>query len=178
MFYGYAAVVKTEISSIIISGEILSNDSLSDEQLKENTMKWLTLTLLPFCGLAFALTGCSSGPDMKEGKWEISTEMGMKGIPVKMPAISFSQCLSKKDIIPRNQEQAQSNCSVTERKTDGDTVSWKLVCKNGATETISDGMITYSGVLFSGKIDITMSGGPIAMTATNTITGKYLGPCD
>ncbi|THB76802.1 MAG: DUF3617 family protein, partial [Desulfobulbaceae bacterium] len=121
---------------------------------------------------------CSSGPNMKEGKWEIATEMGMKGVPVKMPAMLYTQCLTKKDFIPGTEQQTQNNCTMTEQKSDGDTVSWRMECKDGATETTSEGMITYSGVLFSGKIDITISGGPVAMNASNTITGKYLGPCD
>ncbi len=126
---------------------------------------------------AFLLTGCRMGPDMKEGKWEITTEIGLKGIPIKMPAMASTLCLTKKNPIPQEQPPDR-NCAVTEQKTDGDTVTWKMVCRDNGAEVTSEGMITYSGVLFSGKIDTTISGGPMAMTASNTITGKYLGPCE
>lgn len=128
-------------------------------------------------GAFFLLTGCQMRPDMKEGKWEITTEMGLKGIPIRLPAIATTQCLTQKNPIPQEQS-LERNCRVTEQKTEGDTVTWKMVCKDNGTEVISEGMITYSGVLFSGTIDTTISGGPVAMTATNTITGKYLGPCE
>lgn len=133
--------------------------------------------LLLVCGAALWLTGCQMGPDMKEGKWEISTEMGLKGIPIRMPAMVETQCLSKKNPIPQKQS-AERNCTVSEQKIEGDTVTWKSVCQEGGTEMTSVGMITYSGVLFSGQIDTTISGGPMTMTASNTITGKYLGPCN
>lgn len=127
-------------------------------------------------GAAFLLTACQMGPDMKEGKWEINTEMGLKGIPIKLPAMASTLCLTQKNPIPQEQ-LPERDCVVTEKKTNDDTVTWKMVCKDNGTEVISEGMITYSGVLFSGKIDTTISGGPMAMTASNTITGKYLGPC-
>lgn len=136
-----------------------------------------TIAVMGIC-LFLGLIGCSSGPDMKEGEWEISTEMGMKGIPIKMPAMSHTQCLTKDDLIPQGENQQQANCSVSEQKVEGNTVSWKMVCTEGSTETKSEGFITYSGVLFSGKVDITISGGPVSMTANSTITGKYLGPCN
>ena len=128
-------------------------------------------------GAAFLLTGCQLGPNMKEGKWEITTEFGLKGIPIKMPAMASTQCLTKKNPIPQEMPP-ERNCMVTEQKTDGDTVTWKMACKDNGAEVTSEGMITYSGVLFSGKIDSTISGGPMAMTASNSITGKYLGPCE
>lgn len=130
-----------------------------------------------FFGVVLLLAGCQAGPDMKEGRWEINTEMGLKGIPIRMPAVAETQCLSKKNPIPQKQSP-ERNCTVTEQQTEGDTVTWKTVCRDNGTEMISEGVITYSGVLFSGKIDTTISGGPVAMTASNTITGKYLGPCE
>lgn len=136
-----------------------------------------TAAFLLVFGTVFLLTGCQGKPDMKEGKWEITSEMGLKGIPIKLPAVASTQCLTKNNPIPQEQPPDR-NCIVTERKTDGDTVTWRMVCRDNGTEVTSEGMITYSGVLFSGKIDTTISGGPMAMTASNTISGKYLGPCE
>ena len=140
-------------------------------------MKRSSAAFVVLIGAAFLLTGCRMGPDMKEGKWEIATEFGLKGIPIKMPAMASTQCLTKKNPIPQEQPR-ERNCLVTEKKTDGDTVTWRMVCKDNGAEVTSEGMITYSGVLFSGKIDTTISGGPMAMTVSNTITGRYLGPCE
>jgi len=131
-----------------------------------------------FMCLACLTAGCSSGPNMKEGRWEISTEFGMKGIPIRMPAISYTQCLDKHHLFPRDEKQMASGCEVTEQEIEGDTVKWQVTCDNNTTRTISNGMITYSGVLFSGTIDVTIDGGPVAMNATSTVVGKYLGPCE
>ena len=137
-----------------------------------------SLTIIYIFVLTLTAAGCSTGPDMKEGEWEITTELGMKGIPIKMPSMFYTQCLTKKDLIPRTGEQKEQNCTITDQKAEGDTVSWEAICKDSRTEILSEGSITYSGVLFSGQIDVTISGGPMSMTATNTITGKFLGPCD
>lgn len=135
----------------------------------------LAVVVLGSVGLLAA--GCSSAPDMKEGRWEISSDFGMKGIPIRMPTISYTQCLDKANFIPRDQKQMGPECSVTEQQVEGDMVRWQVTCDNGTTQTISKGLITYSGVLFSGTIDVTINGGPVAMNATSTVVGKYLGPC-
>mgnify|MGYP001550082753 CR=1 FL=1 len=127
--------------------------------------------------LFFSVMGCSSGPDMKEGMWEISTEVGMKGIPLKLPSAVYQQCLSKRNLIPRDGQNSSQVCQVDEQATDGDSVSWKMVCQENNAEIISEGMITYHGVLFSGQVETTFKGGPVSMNATSTVTGKYLGPC-
>jgi hypothetical protein len=127
--------------------------------------------------LAFVVGGCSSGPDMKEGKWEITAEISMKGIPMKMPAMTHEQCLTKEELIPQQEQQAEQNCTISEQTTNGDTVSWNVVCKDGSMESKSDGTISYHGETFDGTINMVMSGGPVSISSTSTVTGKYLGPC-
>ncbi len=97
---------------------------------------------------------------------------------MKMPAMSHEQCLTKEDMIPQSGQKDQGNCTVSDQKTSGDTVSWKVTCKNANIESTSDGTITYKGETFNGTINMTMSGGPMTMTGTTTITGRYLGSCD
>lgn len=136
------------------------------------------LALIGIITLVLGLGGCSSGPDMKEGKWEITAEISMKGLPIKMPAMSHEQCLTKEELIPQDLgPQAVPNCTVADQKTSGDTVSWNMVCKDGSMESKSDGTITYHGDTFAGTINMTMSGGPVSITSTSTITGKYLETC-
>lgn len=135
------------------------------------------IAIVGFIFLVLGIGACSSGPDMKEGKWEITAEVSMKGIPMKMPAMSHEQCLTKEEMIPQEGLQTEQNCTISDQKTSGDTVSWNIVCKDGSMESKSDGTITYHGDTFEGTINMTMSGGPVSITSTNTITGKYLGPC-
>ncbi len=127
--------------------------------------------------MIFLVAGCSSGPDMKEGKWSITTEVSMTGLPMKVPAMSHEQCLTKKDMIPQEGQQGNQNCTVKDQKINGNTVTWKVICKGGNGESTSDGTITYKGESFTGTINVVMTGGPMTMKASNTLTGKYLGPC-
>ncbi len=136
------------------------------------------VAIILFILVALGIVCCSSGPNMKEGKWQITSEISMKGIPMKMPAMSHEQCLTKKDMIPQNGQKDQGECTISDQKTSGDSVSWKVTCKNANVESTSDGTITYKGDTFNGIINMTMSGGPMTMTGTTTITGKYLGSCD
>jgi hypothetical protein len=128
--------------------------------------------------LVIGVGGCSSGPDMKEGKWEITAEVSMKGIPMRMPAMTHEQCLTKEELIPQEGQQAAQNCTISDQKTSGDTVSWNVVCKDGSMESKSDGAIIYHDETFEGTINMIMNGGPVSISSTNTITGKYLGPCE
>ena len=137
-----------------------------------------TLTIIGILFLVLGVAGCSSGPNMKEGKWEISTKVEMKGLPMQIPAMTMQQCLTKDDLIPKNHPKGQNNCSVSDQKINGDTVSWKVTCKSGASETASEGSITYKGETFDGTINVAMNGGPISMKATTVMSGKYIGPCD
>jgi hypothetical protein len=67
---------------------------------------------------------------------------------------------------------------VSDKKVNGDTVSWKVVCKNGNSESTSEGSITYKGDTFAGTIHVSMNGGPVSVKATNVMSGKYVGPCE
>ncbi|MDX9709788.1 MAG: hypothetical protein RBT64_09555 [Trichloromonas sp.] len=38
--------------------------------------------------------------DMQDGQWEITTRVEMPGIPVQIPPMTVSQCITQKDLIP------------------------------------------------------------------------------
>ncbi len=138
--------------------------------------KLIFLLLVIFVTLG--LTSCSSGPNMKEGKWQITSDISMKGVPMKMPAMTHEQCLTKKDMIPQSGQKGEGSCTVSNQIINGDTVNWEVVCKNANVESTSKGSITYSGDSFKGTIEMTIAGGPMTMTGTTTLSGKYLGSCD
>ncbi len=124
------------------------------------------------------LGGCSgSKPDLKEGKWKVTAEVNMKGVPFKMPPMVYEECLTQNDIIPSNNE-LEDGCKLTGPDIKGNTVSWRSVCTNtdGSVAT-SDGTITYAGETFTGSIAINISG-EMPMSAQNTLTGQYIGACD
>lgn len=127
--------------------------------------------------------GASAEPNMQEGKWEMTVKMDMSGMPnmpITIPPTTFTQCLTKKDLVPQKAEK-NTDCKMISNKIEGNTVTWVVQCnhKDGSV-TDSDGKITYKGASFDGVINMTMKGGkrgggPGKMS--NKISGKRIGDC-
>ena len=130
----------------------------------------LALCVLPT--LAFAASPA------KPGKWEMTMQMEMTGMPMKMPAHTVTYCLTKEEaenpekLAPEGRKN--SDCKRTDLKIDGNTVSWKVECEK--SKMTGEGKVTYSGDGFDGGMHMTMASGG-EMNAK--YSGKYLGPtCD
>ena len=109
-----------------------------------------------------------AAPNMEDGLWEITSTLDMPGMPSK----SFTQtsCLTKEKAVPQT---AESGCTIKDMKTQGNTVTWTVVCKEG----MSTGKVTYAGTTMDGVIETTVKTNGKTMTMKNTIKGKRLGPC-
>ncbi|HDP24790.1 MAG TPA: DUF3617 family protein [Deltaproteobacteria bacterium] len=120
-------------------------------------------------------TAFAAGPNMNPGKWEITTQTEMAGMPMSMPAVTHTQCITGDELIPQSQE-ANQECQVSDIKFSGDTVTWKIVCsgQNGRME--GTGSVTYRGDTMEGTMDMIISGAN--MQVTNKISGKRIGNCD
>ncbi|BBO74094.1 lipoprotein [Desulfosarcina widdelii] len=113
-----------------------------------------------------------SAVDMEEGMWEITTKVKMQGMEI--PPQTFSQCITKKDMVPQNNDPSQQgNCTVSDVQTSGNTVSWTMVCKTEGGEMKSKGKITYHGDSFTGESTSEMMG----MVIVTEMSGKRTGPC-
>jgi hypothetical protein len=118
--------------------------------------------------------------NMKEGKWEISGEMKLEGMPFPMPPVpvKFEQCLTKKDMVPMKREKNQ-DCKTPDVKTDGSTVTWSTECKdkNGVTE--STGTATYKGDVFTSTMHTKTTNAKGSKTeSTMKMSGKRIGDCN
>ena len=127
----------------------------------------ILLTLISIC---FA----GSVPNMREGKWEITTKMEMPGMPMSMPPVKNTQCLTKKDLVPQNSQPGQE-CTVSQTKVTGNTVTWTVQCKGQGGDMKGTGEMTYSGDSLKGTIKIPMPQANMEMT--NHITGRRIGDC-
>jgi len=129
----------------------------------------LLLSVAMFWGIAFA------GPNVKPGKWEITTKTEMTGMPMTIPPVTHTQCLKEGNLVPQS-EEANQECKVSDVKVSGDTVSWKLVCsgKNGRME--GTGKTTYSGETMEGEMRMVIQGAGVEVK--NKISGKRIGECD
>ena len=116
---------------------------------------------------------------MKEGLWEITSKTEMPGMPFAMPATTFKQCITKKDLVPQGKNTSQQSCKMIDNKISGNTVTWTMICDQGGTSSKSTGKISYNGTTFSGEMKMQTSN-PRAggmMDITTTMTGKRISDC-
>jgi hypothetical protein len=137
----------------------------------------------PFAALIIAVTAAvlsavsisfaGSGPNMQEGLWQITIKMEMPGMPMSMPTMTHTQCITNENMVPRGSPQQADECKITETKVEGDTVIWTMECDSPEGKARSTGKITYSGDTFKGTIKMTMQG----METIQHISGQRIGNC-
>ena len=129
--------------------------------------------------LFVATTPVLAEVNMKEGKWEISGEMKMEGMPFPMPPVpvKFEQCLTKKDMVPVKREKNQ-DCKTPNAKIEGDTVTWSMTCTDKNRVTESTGSATYKGDVFSSTMHTKTTDAKGSKTeSTMKMSGKRTGDC-
>ena len=131
------------------------------------------IVIVAVAGLLLCINDAHAGPDVKEGKWEITVKMDMPGMPMEMPPATFTQCLSDQDNIPVNKQEMQ-NCTLVDSSVSGNTATWVMKCDQAGEQLTSRGSITYSDDTFSGESQIQMQG----MDITQKMRGRRVGDCD
>lgn len=118
-------------------------------------------------GTAFA------GPNMNPGKWEITTKTEMAGMPPQ--SRTHTQCVTADDLVPMSRD-AHQECQVTDIRTSGNTVSWKISCGGQGGQMKGTGSTTYSGNSMNGVMDMTIVS--YGTKVKNILSGRRVGPCD
>jgi hypothetical protein len=113
-----------------------------------------------------------SGPAMNEGQWEMTIETEMQGMPMKMPPITFSQCITEQDPVPQGQQPGQQ-CAAKDVVTKGNTVTWTIECDTPGGKSTGKGKVTYDKDTMEGSMTMSTQG----MEMTTRFKGKRLGPC-
>ncbi len=126
--------------------------------------------------ITISISFADSSPNMKEGKWEITTKTEMPGMPMQMPAVTQVQCLTKEDLVPQNSQQGGGDCKITDIKVAGNTVSWTMHCSGQGGETKGSGEITYSGDSFKGTMKMIMTQANMKMVSV--MNGTRIGDCE
>ena len=116
------------------------------------------------------------GLDFQEGRYEITTAIKMPDTPGAPPQTTITRCMTPQDPLP-DQSSADPNCQVIDMKTQGNTVTWKVECKQEGQIMKGNGKMTYYGDHFEGTVDIVMLDPDGNMTITNVIKGRRVGPC-
>ncbi len=116
-----------------------------------------------------------SGPNINDGKWEITVTTAMSGMPVKIPTQTYTTCMNKENYIP-NQEGNfdQEKCKIVKHQVSGDTVSWEMECKGQEETIINKGRLTYKGDTFEGEVSTKI---PNQGEMLQKMSGKRIGPC-
>lgn len=131
----------------------------------------LIILAILFSTVSISIAG--SGPNMKDGLWEITTKVEMAGMPMQMPAITHTQCITKENAVP-DSSQPDQKCKIIENNIAGDTVTWKMECDTPDGQATATGEITYMGETFEGEMKMNMQG----MEMLHKMNGKWIGECN
>ena len=128
--------------------------------------------------LAVAVTALAQTP-MRPGQWEVTMTMEMANMPMKMPPIKTAQCVTAEQVkdpgkaIPTGPGQNPNNCKMSDYKTEGSKVSWKMAC-DGQEPISGTGEMTFDGdSAYVGAMTMTTGRGTMSMK----YAGKRLGEC-
>ncbi|MGD9010426.1 MAG: DUF3617 family protein [Desulfobacteraceae bacterium] len=117
------------------------------------------------------------GLDFKPGKYEITSQVEMEGMPGAMPPQTTTQCLTKSEPVPNGSAAAQG-CKITDMNTKGNKVTYTMECDQQGMKVTSTGEIIYKGDSFKGTSTMEMGPSAGGMTITTQTTGKWVGKCD
>ena len=67
-------------------------------------------------------------------------------------------------------------CKISDIKTAGDSISWKMICSGKSGEMEGTGTVTYKGDTMTGTMNMVIKGA--GMQIKNTMSGKRIGACD
>ena len=135
-------------------------------------MKSFFLSLFLLCTVT-ATTLVAQGP-MRPGRWEVTTQLQMPNSPLKLPDMKSVQCVTPEQLKDPGSAlpNAAPGCKVSDYKTTGTTVSWKMAC--AAPQNMSgSGELTFAGDTYTGTIKANTPQGDMAMK----LSGKRVGDC-
>lgn len=110
---------------------------------------------------------------IREGLWEVTTQMEMPGMPMKMPATVMKHCYTQNDVSDQKKIISRDkNCVVTDLKTSSNKVTWKMKCtgENAATMT---GETVFGKDSYTSLMKMHSHGQDMTMK----VKGKRLGNC-
>lgn len=127
--------------------------------------------------VGLSISALAQGP-RRDGRWEVKMEMEMPGMPMKMPPMTTSQCVTKEQAadpqktVPQVGRGQQSNCKVSDYKVTGNKVTWTMKCE-GDQAMSGTGEITYGENSYDGVMKMDRQG----QVMTMKYSGKRLGDC-
>ena len=126
--------------------------------------------------LLSATTLFAAAPNMQEGKWELTMQMKVEGVPFSMPPMKYTQCFTKDDVKDGNKtlptgSDKKNDCEIKDVKASSKRTAWKMVCKDGTT---GSGEIAYKGSSYDSTMTLVAKDGG---KTVNNIKARRLGDC-
>ncbi len=126
--------------------------------------------------VAFLPNTILAAEGIREGMWEITSKMEMPGMPMAMPATTTKHCYTKAEVKDQKKMiSTDKNCTVTDLKSSGDKVTWKMKCTGQHPGTFS-GETVFSGDSYDSTMKMESSGGK-GGAMTMKVKGKRVGNC-
>lgn len=138
-------------------------------------LKKITFIISMLIGMAFFVAN-AWGLDLQDGQYEVTSKVEMPGMPMQMPPVIVTQCITQQAPVP-NQNTANQHCKTIDMKTKDKTVTWKMECNQQGQKMQASGKMHYYGDRFEGTINSIMSTQSGNMTITTVVSGKRLGDC-
>ena len=114
----------------------------------------------------------AAGINAELGMWEWTTTMEIPGMPFAPPPVTYSECLTKEDLVP-NQSGRDGGCKIISQKITGSSIHWKMECVEEGQKMTSEGKMIYSGTTAKGEVNIVSQG----MKMKSKINGHRTGAC-
>ena len=136
-----------------------------------------SLSIAAAAVLILGVSGAIAQSPIREGRWEITMQMQMPNMPMQMPAQNMDACVTKKDLetpggdLPKPADKG-SNCTTSDRKVDGNKITWNMKC-TGRDAMTGSGEIVVDGDTYTGAMKMNSEHGEMTMN----YTGKRIGDC-
>ena len=141
------------------------------------------MTRMPVLVVALAIAATASyavaqSSPMRPGRWEVTMQMEMPNMPVAMPAMKNTQCVTQQDIdspnrgLPSGPNRNPNECKTSDYKVAGNIVTWTMAC-TGQPPTTASGELRFTGDTYDGLIKMMAEQQQMSMK----ISGKRLGDC-
>ncbi|MBV9494342.1 MAG: DUF3617 family protein [Acidobacteria bacterium] len=137
-------------------------------------MKARKLTLLAAAvALALPLAAHAATSPMKAGKWQMTIQVEMPNMPVKMPPTVTTVCVTPEEAQnPKPPKMQNTDCKVNDYKMEGNTVTWSMDCPK--QKMTGSGKIVYSSDSYDGSMKMQIG----EQFMSGKFTGKRLGDCE
>ena len=135
--------------------------------------------------VAIAVFACASAvaaqSPIRPGRWETVAQMEMPNMPVKMPEMKSTRCVTPEQAkdpasaLPRGPQDGRggaNDCKVSDYKVSGKTVTWQMACTTPQPMT-SPGEMTFTDDTYTGTMKMNSPQGVMLMK----VSGTRLGDC-